>query len=336
MDGGRLESDAGSGLTNNGLVRGGGTIAAAVSNTNLGEIRIEPGDALVMQSTLNNSGLIDIHDGELEVFGTTTNNLDIDIRDGVLRFQGGITNSSTSQLAIVGGIVDVFGTITNVLGGQVVVGGEALAAFHDTFTNNGSLLITPGSELLTLENLSFSGSGSYAVQLADVQPDGFGQVQVGDTATLAGTLKVELVEGYEPATGDSFQILTAGGGRSGFFANEMLPTLSSGLDWEVQYNPNSVVLSVVAAPELIGDYNANGIVDAADYVMWRKFNNTSTTLPNDSTPGLVNGLDYTAWRENFGESGGAGGGESAAIPEPSSAILALAAVVALSLRRRFC
>lgn len=337
LDGGRLESDAGSGLTNNGLVRGGGTIAAAVSNTNLGEIRIESGDALVMHNTLTNSGLIDVDRGELEVFGATTNNLDIDIRDGILRFQGGITNSSTSQLAIVGGDVDVFGTITNVLGGQVVVGGEAHAAFHDTFTNNGSLLVTPGAELLTLENLSFSGSGSFAVQLAEVQLDGFGQVQVGDTATLAGTLQVELVEGYQPAAGDSFQIITAGVGRNGFFSNEVLPLLDGGLDWDIQYNPNSVVLSVVST-SLIGDYNDDGIVDAADYVVWRKFDNTSATLPNDETPGIVDNDDYNAWRENFGAvAGGAGGGNSAtgSVPEPSSAFLAGTAVVALALRRRF-
>jgi hypothetical protein len=39
-----------------------------------------------------------------------------------------------------------------------------------------------------------------------------------------------------------------------------------------------------AAPGVAGDYNSNGRVDAADYVLWRNNNNTVTTLPNDSTP----------------------------------------------------
>jgi autotransporter-associated beta strand protein len=40
-----------------------------------------------------------------------------------------------------------------------------------------------------------------------------------------------------------------------------------------------------------GDYNGNGTVDAADYVLQRK-----------------NGLNYNTWRSNFGATGGSGGG----------------------------
>jgi hypothetical protein len=49
-----------------------------------------------------------------------------------------------------------------------------------------------------------------------------------------------------------------------------------------------------------GDYNNNGSVDAADYVLWRN----GGPLQNDSTPGVQPG-DYDAWRANFGKSGGA-------------------------------
>jgi len=334
LAGGRLASAAGGGLTNNGLVRGDGTIAAPVTNTNLGEIRIGTGDALVMRSVLSNSGLIDIHDGELEVLGTATNLLDIDIRNGILRMQNGITNTNGSQLSILGGDVDVFGTFVNSAGAQVVIGGEAHTAFHDTFTNNGALLVTPGSELLTLENLSFSGSGSLAVQLAGVQPDGFGQLQVGSTATLAGTLDVQLVEGYEPEIGDSFQIVTAGVGRSGFFTNELLPSLDTGLGWDIQYNPNSVVLSVVSAAGLIGDYNDDGIVDTADYAVWRKFNNTSTTLPNVATSGQVDDQDYNVWRAQFSQTNGGGASAGDLVPEPGELGMALTLLFANVLWRR--
>jgi hypothetical protein len=46
-----------------------------------------------------------------------------------------------------------------------------------------------------------------------------------------------------------------------------------------------------------GDYNNNGVVDAADYVLWRK----GGTLQNDPTPG-VQPADYDVWRANFGKS----------------------------------
>ena len=98
--------------------------------------------------------------------------------------------------------------------------------------------------------------------------DGFGQVQVTGAATLAGTLKWSLLGGFMPMAGDFFQIVSAGGGLSGSLALEILPALSGGLDWDVQYNPNSVVLAVIGS-SLLGDYNQDGIVDAADYVVWR-------------------------------------------------------------------
>lgn len=51
-----------------------------------------------------------------------------------------------------------------------------------------------------------------------------------------------------------------------------------------------------------GDYNDDNIVDAADYVVWRKFLGTMFQLPNEAaSPGVVDQDDYPVWRENFGE-----------------------------------
>jgi hypothetical protein len=78
-----------------------------------------------------------------------------------------------------------------------------------------------------------------------------------------------------------------------------------------------------AATGVSGDYNANGTVDAADYVLWRKNLNQAVTLPNDSTPGMVDQNDYTVWRANFGRtSGGPGAGTGVqSVPEPSTFVL---------------
>ena len=46
----------------------------------------------------------------------------------------------------------------------------------------------------------------------------------------------------------------------------------------------------------VGDYNANGVVDAADYVVWRDALGTSAMLPNDPTSGTVTQEDYLVWR----------------------------------------
>jgi hypothetical protein len=82
-----------------------------------------------------------------------------------------------------------------------------------------------------------------------------------------------------------------------------------------------------------GDYNDDGIVDASDYVTWRKFNGTSTDLPNDPNPVPIDIDQYNTWRTNFGEpSGGAGGNtdeSDAAVPEPN-ALLILAIGLAIA------
>lgn len=77
---------------------------------------------------------------------------------------------------------------------------------------------------------------------------------------------------------------------------------------------------------LVGDYNHDNIVDAADYVEWRK---------NDGTQ-----IGYDKWRANFGSS--AIGSRTAAdhlqlsgaVPEPSTFFLASIAIVGLLFCRR--
>ncbi len=289
--------------------------------------------------------------GELEIIGPTNNNSDIDARDGaILRFGGsGLDNNASSQLAITSGIVDVFGTVDNNANAEVVVGGSAVAVFHDTVTNNGAVLVQPGGELLTLENLGFAAGAGLTIGLQDVDlteplnepSDGFGQVQVTGAATLAGTLQVELLGGFAPMAGDFFQIVSAGGGISGVFGTEILPPLGGGLDWDVQYNPNSVVLAVIG-PSLLGDYNQNGVVDAADYVVWRNtLGQMGAGLVADGNNNVeVDAGDYDVWRAHFGQIAGGGAGIHAnspgesAVPEPAAAGLFLAILSSFLIRRR--
>jgi hypothetical protein len=78
---------------------------------------------------------------------------------------------------------------------------------------------------------------------------------------------------------------------------------------------------------LTGDYNGDGKVDAADYVLWRK------------DPGGHGGnpQGYNDWRANFGAMAGAGAGSSlaaGAVPEPAGISLALFALIGVVLRRR--
>ena len=79
----------------------------------------------------------------------------------------------------------------------------------------------------------------------------------------------------------------------------------------------------MATDTIPGDYNQDGNVDAADYVVWRK-----TEEPQDG---------YDVWRTHFGEERGSGSGAiaSAAVPEPASLLqIILVAAVMFTPRRR--
>jgi len=72
---------------------------------------------------------------------------------------------------------------------------------------------------------------------------------------------------------------------------------------------------LVSLAQVKGDYNGNGLVDAADYVLWRN----GGPLQNDPTAG-AQPADYDFWRSQFGASAGVGataGTVPSALPEPS-------------------
>ncbi len=83
---------------------------------------------------------------------------------------------------------------------------------------------------------------------------------------------------------------------------------------------------------LPGDYNGDGIVDTADYVVWRKnFGDTTSLVADGNDNQIVDQADYEVWRQNFGRTWqdlatGSGAGLTAAVPEPAAIALALIAL----------
>jgi hypothetical protein len=81
----------------------------------------------------------------------------------------------------------------------------------------------------------------------------------------------------------------------------------------VRLTPN-----VVSLP---GDFNNDGKVDAADYVVWRKNETANNPLPNDN--GLTTQTArFSLWKSSFGNMAGSGA-SSGAVPEPSALVLAM-------------
>lgn len=87
------------------------------------------------------------------------------------------------------------------------------------------------------------------------------------------------------------------------------------------------------APGVTGDYNNDGVVDAADYTVYRdNLGGPATAFPNRD-PGIaanpISMDDYVAWDLAYGSPA-----PTAGVPEPTSALMALAALAASRCARR--
>ncbi|TWT86490.1 hypothetical protein Mal64_33150 [Pseudobythopirellula maris] len=90
---------------------------------------------------------------------------------------------------------------------------------------------------------------------------------------------------------------------------------------------------------LTGDYNENGVVDAADFTVWRDTLNTSVTAGTGADgdgDGMITEADYDLWVAYFGQTvvPPVMASAATAVPEPASALLVLLACGAAAGRRR--
>ena len=82
----------------------------------------------------------------------------------------------------------------------------------------------------------------------------------------------------------------------------------------------------------MGDFNGDGVVNQADYDVWRLDYGSNNAMADANGDGKVDSADYVAWRDHLGQSVGSG---AAAVPEPTLAIyLSVVVAIAFQVRRR--
>jgi hypothetical protein len=132
------------------------------------------------------------------------------------------------------------GLTTNAATGHLTVGAGYNLTVQGPFLNAGILELAG----------TFSIQGSYtqtagaALDIDIASPTVYGTLAVGGTATLAGALNVALVNGFTPALGASFKILSFGA-RSGDFGTKNGLLFSPGEVFMPDYLGNTLTLVVV-------------------------------------------------------------------------------------------
>jgi hypothetical protein len=166
----------------------------------------------------------------------------------------------------------------------------------------------------------------------------FDRLIVNGHASLGGQIFIELLPGYIPVAGDSFDLIDWNSISNAFFIFQY-PGLPDGLEWNFDEISISGIVSVIGSG-LLGDYNEDGFVNAADYTVYRnrKAGIGGTTLVNEGvTPGVVTIEDYEFWESHYGESFGSGATQqdrTADVPEPASLVMLLVGMLPVFSRRR--
>jgi hypothetical protein len=162
---------------------------------------------------------------------------------------------------------------------QLQMSGETLVAAGAAFAGGGTLANGPSGEMTLADGASLGGTsltnrgllqvgnspGTATVEQFVNQSDGTWLVEIGghlpgtehdrllagSGAELGGLLEVDLMDAggglFLPSIGDTFTILTSPGGVSGTFLNDPISSAAGQqFHWSVIYNPNDVVLQLVA------------------------------------------------------------------------------------------
>jgi hypothetical protein len=209
------------------------------SFTNLGSY-VKQGPAVSeFRIPFNNSGSINVQAGTLNL-SAARNSRTVTVASGAILgsdgyaqdagatiLSGGTLNGGT--FAVDGGTLSGFGIINAsvVSGGQVVpgaTGAAGLLTINGDYTQNATGILDI--------NIGGTTAGNQ-----------YGLLAVSGVASLAGTVNVATINAFQPAFGNSFQVLTFGS-SSGNFATYNAPSLASGLFLDSVFSPTSLTLDI--------------------------------------------------------------------------------------------
>jgi len=192
--------------------------------------------------------------------------------------------------------------------------------------DGGSIVIGTSPGEMQLSGSYVQNGGVLEIELAEADLAGaeYDLLSITGGASLAGGLDVSLLDGFTPELGDRFVFLSATGGVTGNFTAATLPTISSDLDWNLDYQSDRVVLEVLSA--FTADFDDDGDVDADD--LHGATDGWHARFADD-----LDGGNFLDWQRQLGSgipalrAGSSSTAAFDAVPEPTTLALIAAALL---------
>ena len=198
-----------------------------------------------------------------------------------------------------------------------------------------AMLVVPNGDLLVVSMYAneihrYSGAGAYLGVFATIEPNPppvDGTNFPSDIAFDADGNVVVAVLGATNPPDNRGQILRFAL-NEGSVAGTLLNTLVDA------YPPMGSIAWIRSPDAIMGDYDSDGAVNAADLDKWRADFGKWVAKgggADGNGNGIIDSADYVVWRKAFGS--GVATGSSTAIPEPATAAFAVIAAAFFSCRR---
>ncbi|NRR91419.1 T9SS type A sorting domain-containing protein [Winogradskyella undariae] len=208
---------------------------------------------LTINGTATNNGT-HLSSSFLRIYGQYTNKETLTLNSFSYIYPDGVLNNETSMTSILfynDGTLNNTGTYIN---NSSLYGNNNIHT--SDFVNTKNLI--PGSNSNSIgtynfdANLSLISSATLTTEIESTTEVDL--VNVNETATIGGKLKVNLLEDYDPAIGTTYTILQANA-ITGTFSSIEYPDLGTNKEFSITYNTDNIVLEVVESTLSIGSDN---------------------------------------------------------------------------------
>ena len=268
------------------------TINAGFSMSGKAVLNILPAGTIdfAVDTSINGGSTTPIHnDGRIvksngigisTIAAPVTNTGLVEVYSGILRFSRHTYVQTAGETILNGGDLETWTSNApvpiNIQGGALKGNGTVTAN-----TNNTGGVVAPG---LSIGDLVIDGQyvqsapGILEIELGGKSLGQYDTLNVTETATLGGELKIVAINDYIPTDGDAFIVLTAGEVVGGFDA------VTSAHPVTVWYTPTHVAISFGAPPT---DLDLDGDTDLEDFSLFLQCYSGSKVPPSAGCPAAI-------------------------------------------------